>query len=82
MTARTLVTWTVARWMKSGGGWTWPTRSRGVGGMFPRSLRGKILCPIFAQESSRTFMNSTTGFQKMGGTVSPLNFSNTRFGSN
>lgn len=46
-----------------------------------RSLRGKLLCPIFAQESSRTYMNAITSFQKMGGTVSPLNFSNSRFGS-
>ncbi len=46
-----------------------------------RSLRGRILCPVFAQESSRTYMNATTGFQKMGGTVSPMNFANTRFGS-
>ena len=47
-----------------------------------RSLQGKILCPIFAQESSRTYINAITGFQKMGGAVSSLNFSNTRFGSN
>ena len=46
-----------------------------------RSLRGKILCPIFAQESSRTYMNSISSFQKMGGIVSPTDFANTRFGS-
>lgn len=45
------------------------------------ALRGKILCPVFAQESSRTYMNAIAGFQKMGGAVSPLNFANTRFGS-
>lgn len=45
------------------------------------ALDGKILCPIFAQESSRTYMNAVTSFLRMGGNVLPLNYLNTRFGS-
>ena len=44
-------------------------------------MRGKILCPVFLQESSRTFMNSTAGFLRMGGQILPLHMINTRFGS-
>lgn len=45
------------------------------------AMDGKILCPIFAQESSRTYINAITSFLRMGGTVLPLNHSSTRFGS-
>ena len=46
-----------------------------------RLLEAKVLCPLFGQESSRTFINSVTSFQRMGGTVLPISQSGTRFGS-
>lgn len=46
-----------------------------------RALEGRVLCPLFGQESSRTFVNSTSAFLRMGGTVLPLALSGTRFGS-
>ncbi len=44
-------------------------------------MNGKILCPIFLQDSSRTYINATTSFIRMGGTALPLNMLNTRLGS-
>jgi aspartate carbamoyltransferase catalytic subunit len=45
------------------------------------AMAGRVLCPLFQQESSRTYMNSTAGFLRMKGTLLPLQISNTRFGS-
>lgn len=44
-------------------------------------MAGNILCPLFMQDSSRTYINSGTSFTRMGGTLLPLSISNTRFGS-
>ena len=44
-------------------------------------LIGKILCPLFFQESSRTFVNSTVAFTRLGGSVIPVDPSRTRIGS-
>ena len=41
----------------------------------------KILTPIFLQENSRTFINSTSSFVRMCGTVLSVPLSNTRYGS-
>ncbi len=46
-----------------------------------RLMAGRVLCPVFFQDSSRTFINSTSGFIRMGGSVLPLNVANTRIGS-
>ena len=46
-----------------------------------RSLEGKILCPIFLQESSRTYINAVSSFLQMGGRILPLSYAGTRFGS-
>lgn len=46
-----------------------------------RSMKGKVLCPVFGQESSRTYMNSVSSFLRMGGSVLPITLSGTRFGS-
>lgn len=43
-----------------------------------KALDGCILAPLFFQESSRTFVNSTSSFIRMGGTVLPINLENTR----
>ena len=44
-------------------------------------MSNKVLVPIFLQESSRTFLNSTSSFVQMGGAVLPMALSNTRYGS-
>ncbi len=44
-------------------------------------MKGRILCPLFLQDSSRTYLNSSTSFMRMGGLVVPLNVANTRLGS-
>lgn len=44
-------------------------------------MTGNILCPLFMQDSSRTYINSSTSFTRMGGAVLPLSISNTRLGS-
>jgi len=41
-------------------------------------MSGMILAPLFFQESSRTYLNSTTSFARMGGTILPLTIENTR----
>lgn len=41
-------------------------------------MKGKQLAPLFFQESSRTYMNSSTAFLRLGGTLLPLNIENTR----
>lgn len=46
-----------------------------------QAMNGAVLCPLFLQESSRTYINSVTSFQRLGGTVLPLNLKNTRLGS-
>jgi aspartate carbamoyltransferase catalytic subunit len=48
---------------------------------FRDRMEGRVLCPVFFQDSSRTFINSTSSFLRMGGTVLPLNVANTRIGS-
>jgi len=42
------------------------------------SMKGKLLIPLFFQESSRTFTNSTSSFIRMGGSVLAVNVENTR----
>ena len=44
-------------------------------------MSNMILVPLFFQESSRTYINSTTSFVRMGGTVLPLTIDNTRLNS-
>ena len=44
-------------------------------------MNHKILIPIFLQESTRTFLNSTSCFSRMGGTILPISLSNTRYAS-
>ncbi|KAB7613755.1 hypothetical protein F9L33_10310 [Amylibacter sp. SFDW26] len=46
-----------------------------------KSAIGKIITPIFLQESSRTYTNSVSAFLRMGGQVLPITINNTRFGS-
>lgn len=43
-----------------------------------QKMKGKHLAPLFFQESSRTYMNSTTAFMRLGGTLLPMNIENTR----
>ena len=45
------------------------------------SMRNQVLLPVFLQESSRTFLSSTSSFARMGGTVLYMSLSNTRYGS-
>lgn len=45
------------------------------------ALSGLILCPVFAQESSRTYLNTVSSFARLGGTVVALTLGSTRFGS-
>ena len=47
---------------------------------FHDKMAGRVLCPVFFQDSSRTFINSTASFLRMGGVVLPLNVANTRIG--
>lgn len=46
-----------------------------------RSLEGKILCPVFSQESSRTYITAVSNFLQMGGKVLPLSCAGTKFDS-
>lgn len=48
---------------------------------FSSLMENMILCPVFFQESSRTYINATVSFARMGGTILPLNTANTRVGS-
>ena len=43
-----------------------------------RLLEGLILAPLFFQESSRTYINSTTSFMKLAGRILPINTNQTR----
>lgn len=43
-----------------------------------QALTGRVLAPLFFQESSRTFINSTTSFMRMGGVILPIQTENTR----
>jgi len=57
------------------------TRIEQAGRNRATDLIGKVLCPLFFQESSRTFINSTVAFQRLGGSVIPLDPRRTRVGS-
>lgn len=43
-----------------------------------QTMVNRILAPLFFQESSRTFINSTTSFLRMGGRVLPIQVETTR----
>jgi aspartate carbamoyltransferase catalytic subunit len=44
-------------------------------------LSGEILVPLFFQESSRTYLNSSAAFMRMGGRILPVVIDNTRLNS-
>ncbi len=41
-------------------------------------MKGRVLAPLFFQESSRTFINATTAFMRMGGSTLPIQIETTR----